>query len=149
MFVRQGALLAQRLDAGRGAVTGEAFPVAEKVGVDSTPARGRFAVAGSGLLLYESGGGERWRITWMDRAGAVLQTVGEPFDGSLTLGLSPDEKQVVFRGVSGQNSDIWVQDLARGLATRFTFHPAIEVFPVWSPDGSRIVFSSTRLERGH
>jgi Tol biopolymer transport system component len=35
-------------------------------------------------------------------------------------------------------------ELARGTLTRFTFDPATEVAPIWSPDGTRIVFSSDR-----
>jgi hypothetical protein len=46
-----------------------------------------------------------------------------------------------------KNWDIWVMDLARGVRTRFTFDPAPEAWPVWSPDGSRIVFASAR--KGH
>ena len=38
-------------------------------------------------------------------------------------------------------------DLARGDATRFTFDPANEQLPTWSPDGTQLVFSSNRL--GH
>ena len=40
--------------------------------------------------------------------------------------------------------DIWLYDLARGTASRFTFGPKINEFPVWSPDGSRIAFYSDR-----
>ncbi len=144
LFLRQGTLLAQRLDAERGALTGEAFPVAEKVGSDSRVARGRYSVAGTGLLAYSSGGGATSQFTWMDRAGAILETVGEPVDDFNRVALSPDEKQVAYRSLSGSNIDIWVRDLARGLATRFTFHPASDSNPIWSPDGSRIAFQSNR-----
>jgi len=136
VFLRQGTLLAQRLDAERAALTGETFPVAEKVA--------RYSVAGTGLLTYATSGEETSQLTWMDRAGALLENVGEPVAGRVHPALSAGEKQVVLGGLSGANFDIWVRDLVRGLATRFTFHPAAEIFPVWSPDGSRIVFSSNR-----
>ena len=42
------------------------------------------------------------------------------------------------------NFDVWLLELGRGVLSRFTFDPAIDVFPIWSPDGSRIVFSSNR-----
>ena len=149
LFVRQGTLLAQRLDAERGALTGEAFPVADKVGTDERFSRARYSVAGTGLLTYASGGRDGKQLKWMDRVGAVLETVGEPVEGVLGLALSPDEKQVAFGSVSGANPDLWVRDLARGLATRFTFHPAAESNPIWSPDGSRMVFWSNREGSRH
>ena len=58
--------------------------------------------------------------------------------------LSPDGKRVaVFRAVNG-NRDIWLTDAARGVPTRFTFDAAYDSWPVWSPDGSRLVFQSNR-----
>jgi Tol biopolymer transport system component len=41
-------------------------------------------------------------------------------------------------------NDIWLVDLARGIPSRLTFDPASDTFPVWSPDGSRVVFSSQK-----
>jgi Tol biopolymer transport system component len=41
-------------------------------------------------------------------------------------------------------SDIWTVDLARGVATRVTFDPALDVDPVWSPDGRELMFATTR-----
>jgi Tol biopolymer transport system component len=41
-------------------------------------------------------------------------------------------------------SDVWLLDVARGAASRFTFGPKTNDYPVWSPDGSHIAFRSTR-----
>ena len=58
--------------------------------------------------------------------------------------LSPDNARVAVSVRDQLNRDIWLFDVARGLRTRFTFDPAAENASIWSPDGSRIVFSSTR-----
>ena len=40
--------------------------------------------------------------------------------------------------------DIWLLDIPRGVSSRFTFNPWLDVSPTWSPDGARLVFSSSR-----
>src|ERR1700694_1780134 len=45
---------------------------------------------------------------------------------------------------SSGNIDIWKIELAHAIPTRFTFNPAVDYYPVWSPDGKQIVFSSFR-----
>ncbi len=42
------------------------------------------------------------------------------------------------------SSDIWTLEVARGIPTRKTFDPSTDWFPVWTPDGSRLIFGSTR-----
>ena len=41
-------------------------------------------------------------------------------------------------------ADIWVWDFARQTFTRLTFDPAADTFPVWTPDGQRLIFASLR-----
>lgn len=90
-------------------------------------------------------GGVQGRLTWFDRQGKVVRTSGEP-GLYRTLTLSPDGKRIAFERTDPQtmNRDIWLLDVSSGKETRLTSDPAWEAFPLWSPDGSRIVFTSNR-----
>ena len=88
-------------------------------------------------------------LTWFDRQGKELGTTGEPGEYAyFDLALSPDGKRVATTRsdptVAGSGQGIWVLDLTRGVSARFTFDPAPDSSPVWSPDGTRIAFGASR-----
>jgi len=143
LFLREGVLMAQTFDLGKLALTGEAVFVAEGVGSFFT--RGYFSASTTGVLAFRRGGiGGNRQYTWYDRQGKNLGAALEP-GLYADLSLSPDGARVVGdRSAVGAPPDIWILDFARGVSTQFTFDPAQDINPVWSPDGSRIVFSSQR-----
>jgi eukaryotic-like serine/threonine-protein kinase len=143
LFIRAGALLAQRLELGRGVLTGEPVTVADQVAFDASRFAGAFSVSAAGLVAYRPGGAGQHQLVWFDRSGETHGTLGAPdANGLLAPSLSPDGRRAAtFRTVQG-NTDIWLVDETR--TTRFTFDPSLDRFPVWSPDGSRIVFDSNR-----
>jgi len=147
LFVRGSTLMAQPFDPERLALTGEAFPVAEQIQTVGTPPYGFFSASDSGALAYQTGRpAGAPQLTWLDRTGRVLGTVGKPA-AFTDVALAPDGRRAVASLPDQRGgSDVWLLDLARdGLATRFTFDAAQNnVFPIWSPDGSQIVFGSTR-----
>jgi Tol biopolymer transport system component len=145
LFVRDRTLLAQPFDAGSLKLRGEPIPVAEPVGTAQGGALGHFSVSRNGVLIYTLGGSASNKLVWLDRSGKVLGQVGQPGD-ILTVALSPDGGRVAARVADPQtgNRDIWLLELTRGTATRFTFNPASEALPIWTPDGSRVVFGSDR-----
>ena len=141
LFIREGALMAQPFDNRRLELKGQATPVAEQVD-SGFGAYGAFSASANDVLAYWRGSTVLDRqLTWYDREGKVLGTVGEPGDYQW-LALSPDGARVALRKTSGQLSNIWLLDLSRDTSTRFTFGSARDSSPVWSPDGSRITFSS-------
>jgi len=85
------------------------------------------------------------RLTWFDRQGKVLGTLGEP-GVYRTLTISPDGKRVAVERTDRetQNRDIWLIEVANGNATRFTSDAGWDAFPIWSPDGRRVIFTSNR-----
>ncbi len=149
LWVRQGALVARRIDLPRRALTGEAVTLADPVGFDGALATGAFAVSAAGLVAYRAGGTSRRQLTWVDRTGRVLGTIGAADDEALQYPeLAPDGRRVaVDRTVKG-NRDVWVFDVSRGVPTRLTFDASQDMWPTWTPDGQTIVFRSTRTGGG-
>ena len=147
LFLRDRTLMAQGFDADKLELKGEPFSVVEQV--DRLGASGArfslFSVSETGVLAYRSGFSDSSQLIWFDREGKQLSTVG-PAGGHNSPWLSPDEKRVAFgrQEPQGGGSDIWLIELARGNLNRFTFDPAGDQYPIWSHDGSRIVFSSER-----
>ena len=107
---------------------------------------GAMAASDDGMLAYRTGSAQRRQLVWVDRKGTVLardRRAGDGNNGSPEL--SADEQSVVvFSGRSGDN-DIWVIELARGLARRITEGPPADAHPVWDPDGEHVVFNSGRF----
>jgi eukaryotic-like serine/threonine-protein kinase len=145
IFRREATLMAQRFDADKLAVSGDPFPIAEDVGFDATSYQGYFSISDNGVLVYDSGASGKTQFTWIDRAGKELGIVGESADQG-DLQLSPDGTRLAFRQVESRTGaiNIWLMELARGTASRFTLEQTIDFAPIWSPDGNRIVFASLR-----
>ncbi len=146
LFVRQGILLAQLFNPTTLVLTGEAFPVAEKVEALTVPGLVAFSVSSTGVLVYGIGlpSGDTLQPTWVTRQGTVSGTAG-PRAEYRGVALSPDGLQMAAHRHIGEGGDIWVTDLTRNATARLTVDPTMEnQSPVWSPEGQRIAYTSTR-----
>jgi serine/threonine protein kinase len=143
IFVRDGNLIAQPFDAGKLQTTGDPVPIAEHVAFNAFRWTGAYALSNTGLLLFESGGGvTRSQLTWFDMDGKKLGTVGEPARLQ-NVYLAPGGKRALAEVAdSAGNFNLWMYDLARGTATRFTFGGNNLVQAVWSSDGRQVVYAN-------
>jgi Tol biopolymer transport system component len=150
LYVREGKLMAQPFDPGKLETTGDPISVAEHVQFETGPLRGNlgpFAASDNGVLLYQSGKFQRdidSQLTWFDRSGTKLGTVGTP--GVLAgFALSRDDAELVVARQDAQDGrfDLWNRDLVRSTESRLT-SKGNNRYPVWSADGTHIFFSSNR-----
>jgi len=144
LFVRDSTLLAQRFDADGGRLIGEPQPTREIVQYDPTTWRAMVTAGGNGVLVYGPGGNKgRFRVTWFDRTGHVLGSLGSAAN-HFTVQLSPDGRRAVVETQYAPNADLWVYDVASGLGSLLAPDPADDSQPVWSPDATQIAFASRR-----
>ena len=105
--------------------------------------RAVFSVSGTEVLVTQTGkAGSNSQLTWFDRSGKPMGTVGTP--GAYgNVRLSPDGRRIAVDQTNpdGRNVDLWILEPDRVAATRLTFDPSGHQAPIWSPDGKQIMFS--------
>jgi eukaryotic-like serine/threonine-protein kinase len=144
LFVEGGTLLGQAFDADRLELSGQPFTIEGRIGRASN-GLGSFSASRAGALAYAGADLQSGRLIWFDRGGKQLGSVGP--EGYYTdFRLSPDEKRLAVALVDTRTGypTVWLTDLSRGSLSRFTLGPVLNNAPVWSPDGARIVFRTTR-----
>lgn len=149
LFVRDGNLVARRFDTGQLEITGEDFFIADEVIVDPFVQRAHFSVSENGVLVFHRGDVvEHPHLTWFHRNGKQGVAVDE---SSIYVWhrLSPDRRRLAVTDRLGGGSNIWILDLARHTRTRLTFDFSTYLRPIWSPNGSYVVFSSNKKGAFH
>ena len=101
--------------------------------------------AADGTTTYVSGrnAGVVGRPVWVDRRGVHgARLVEQPVESPRYPRLSPDGRRLALTVGPSARGDVWIYDLngtAQPLKLTFQGH---NIFPIWSPDGKRIVFLS-------
>ena len=114
------------------------FPVAEH---GKSP-----SVSEDGTLIYrvDTAAGVD-RLVWIDRRGRIIGFIGQEQDRIDNPVISPDGYRVAVTGTERGNTDIWIHEGFQGKKVRLTVDPSYDFYPVWSPSGAQIAFSSVRI----
>jgi Tol biopolymer transport system component/tRNA A-37 threonylcarbamoyl transferase component Bud32 len=147
MLVRltSGALMLVPIDQSDPRVTGPQVPIRD--GISSTTGRApQLAWAANGTAVFLAGGAEQHTMVLVDRQGSEQPLVADvgPYRNPRW---SPDGERVAFRlGTAGgeeEEGDLWTYHVPTETLSRLTFE-SDNLYPVWSRDGRRIVFTSRR-----
>jgi Tol biopolymer transport system component len=143
VFVRDGNLMAQPIDANRLRTSGQAVPIAEKVLFNTDRYTGGYSLSATGLLVFDGGSGiVKSQLTWFDIQGKSLGTVSEPAS-FISISISPDGKRAAARilGID-THTQLWIYDVNRGIASRFTGGSEDFTSGTWSPDGRFVSYTT-------
>ena len=104
------------------------------------------SVSASGALLVPLLEDVGTKVLWLDRRGRLVGEVPLPRGMFVSPRLAPDGRRLAISSVGPKESesDLWVVDLASEQASRLTFAPGHERYPVWSPDGLSLAFQTDR-----
>ena len=144
MYVKDKILLAQAFDVDRLEVVGDPIPVAENVANPPGAAISHFDCSDDGTLVYmTTDASSRNELVWVDRTGAEIEKIGEPGKYG-DIALSPDNRMLIYgmENPQSETDDLWMYDITRKVASRFTFSDNNEAGPIWSPDAATIYYCS-------
>jgi Tol biopolymer transport system component/DNA-binding winged helix-turn-helix (wHTH) protein len=144
LFVRGKSIRAQRFDSATAGLIGEPTTIPLWPQLDGSGSS-IFSASNAGAIVYLHATSEDSELRWFDRAGNELGQVGRAAS-YFEPRLSPDGRYVAVDITTWDEygGDVWILPAAAASAdappTRLTHDQGNESLPIWSPDGSRVLF---------
>ena len=150
VFMRDSDLWAVPFDLNSKEIEGKEVPIVQGVEANSRNGRAAYAFSSDGTLFYVPGEdytpGRRLpptspfgELVWVDRDGREQQIPIE-IQGTSQPESSPGGQRLAL----SLGGEIWIYDLERDLLSQLTFDEVSEIYPIWSPDGTRVAFLKSR-----
>ena len=143
----RAVLRAVRFDPLRVETIGEPVSVVDSVSVSSGSPVVNYSVSRRGDLVFVGGGAavaarlERTLVS-VDREGRETP-IAAPTRSYAMARISPDGTRVAL-DVRDSGSDIWIWDLNRRTLSVLGRHSGVDISPIWTRDGKRVIWASTR-----
>ena len=145
VYARGGGLFVVPFDPGTLEVQGD--PVEIVSGVLQSADGAHYSTSREGSLVYVSGGATSPfpEVSAVSIARDGAETMLPVAPGDFASGrISPDGTQMALMVASVENFDVWISDVTRGTLSRLTTSPGVDTSPMWTLDGSGVVFTSKR-----
>ena len=143
LYAQDQRLMAVPFDPSTLRTTGSPVPIQEDVSTKVLAGVANVAVAGDGTVLYISGGLSRGprHIVWVDCRGTQTRALEQALEFPRYPRLSPDGSRLAITTGPTVEGNIWVHSLsgASRPPVKLTYENH-NLFPVWSPDGKRVLF---------
>jgi serine/threonine-protein kinase len=152
VFGQDDRLMAIRFDPSTLEVGSSPVAVQANVFTKVTDAVANVTISLDGTVAYVAGHniGSRRRVVWVNRQGAHgAAVIEQPLEYARNPRLSPDGRRLALTVGTSGHADIWIYDLDGANAGLRLTHQNHNTFPIWSPDGQRIVYLSIASMGGY
>ena len=142
-FVTNGQVVAQRLDVQSWRLDERSEQVPADLGMGGNLGAPHFASGGS-LFGVQSVRREATALTWVDRTGAALGTIG-PVAPYRTMALSPDGQQLIVESAAPgiDMAQLWLMDVKSATPRHLVTDVGL-MLPTWHPSQDRLAFRASR-----